>query len=188
MKRYIIVALFTIMSVCAYSQSRDIKSTATFEIGYSQYNQLIISNHNSINRVSFGFMGCIGVTPTIGYTGEDYTGIITNGDYPNDVIETDTSNPYCINILAGYRVVDGLFVNGIIGFQKYESWNNCYDKHHILSNNGWYHYKYDYGTKFNYGLELNYVYRWISVSVGYARWNGVFGSIGVNFAEFFKNL
>ena len=189
MKRLFAIVIAILCVSVLNAKPRINSSTACIDVGYSNKNQIILISQNSVNRVSFGFMASFQLNEARicgcddhGYTGVDYTGIIHSQDYPDDYRESHYGTPFTFNALLGVRVVGKLFINGIVGLQRYESWNNYYDKYHILSSSGWYNIKTSYGSKFNYGVSVNYTYKYLNVGVGYTKYNGIFASIGFNFA------
>ena len=183
MKRVVILLIFICSTI--YTSAQITSGSASFDCGYSLQNEFIIMNHNRLNNISFGFMSTISCDGGPGQNGEDYTGIIHRGElYWNNEYEC-SDKVGSFNFLAGYHIYKGICINTLVGWSSTQHWINGYDKYHILSSNGSYHYG-KYSThEFNYGAFINYTYKFLSLSAGYSKHTNIFFTVGVNLMTVF---
>ena len=116
-----------------------------------------------------------------GSVGKDYSTIIGPNTYPSDIYQVISADYVSIYGIVGKQVTKNLTVTGNLGFSERMRYYNGYDKHQILSPNGYWYTSTSLGADILYGATIQYNIDHITPYIGYDNFNGVKIGIGYTF-------
>lgn len=128
-----------------------------------------------------GFKFNLGLPGSPGTKGEDYSNTI-NWDQFSEDHRMESSYVTTIDFGAG-KVFKNFYFFGLLGVATETRFRNCFDKFHILGDNGYYFKTGDGTNHLNFGAETGYLFRYLSAGIHYSRYTGIGVKIGIHIGD-----
>jgi hypothetical protein len=174
MKKLILVALASILSVSSFAQ------TPAMNAYYGTSGKFGFEfTYLGTNKILYG-MGVSTVLTSSG-VGKDYTATMSPDQF-DEIFEVVSGDDLSIYGMVGYQVLNKLTVSTNLGYGTITKYYNSYDRSKILSPSGYYHTTAPDGGVFILGLNATYnINDNLSLMVGYDNFNQSKIGLGLNF-------
>jgi hypothetical protein len=113
--------------------------------------------------------------------GRDYSYTLSRHTYPNEIYSVSAHKLDAMSFLGGMMLTKKSGVLGKIGSGRSGLFHNAFDNSYILSNTGYYYIMETLPNELVYGVSAFFLYRPVSVILGWDNFSGASAGIGIAF-------
>jgi hypothetical protein len=172
MKKLSILTILVLSSMVTFAQvGLNTYYGSTKKIGFDMF-------YGKKNSIVYG-IGLSVASEAYG-VGRDYTSTMGPNSFPKDIYSVKVGDNSSLYGIVGYNLNNMITIGGKIGIGGQTKFFNSYDRHQILSSNGYYYTSQDMGSKMLVGGFASVrVGKVLTINTGYDTYNGVQLGVGM---------